>query len=195
MARPIEFDRLEAVDKAMHVFWQKGYEATSLPDLLDAMGLSKSSFYQSYGSKQELFERSICRYRESVVDEMLRKLEESPSGRHFIEWAFSEFAARPPAASSTRGCFVMNCASEFGQSHRSIARLVGEGMQEFEDVFLKAIERCQREGDIATDRNAQALARYLVSSRSGLKTMTKAGVDAATLEDIVDVIHSTLGWD
>lgn len=175
----------------MHVFWSKGYEATSLQDLLRAMKLSKSSFYQSYGSKHALFERSINRYRQSVTLEMREKLHQAASGRQFIEEVFS---AELDDSKPRWGCFVMNCAGEFAQRDAVIAELVAEGIQQFEVVFLEAIKRAQREGDIASDRDARALARYLVSSRSGLKTMIMAGVEPGTLRDIVALVYATLGW-
>ena len=194
MGRPLAFDRDEALDVAMGVFWSQGYEATSLHDLLQAMKLSKSSFYQSYGSKHELLQRSIQRYNASVTDTMQARLAQTASGRRFIEDVFNELIDEANTADRKRGCFVMNCANEFAQADAAVADLVTEGLQHFEAVFHQAVERAQGEGDIAREQNARALARYLVSSRSGLKTMAKAGVDPETLQDIIALVYATLGW-
>lgn len=88
--RPIEFDPDNALHAAMEAFWRHGYEATSLQDLLTAMGISRSSFYQAFGSKHELFERCLALFRERQVKRMLAALEKAPSGR---DAAVSELVA------------------------------------------------------------------------------------------------------
>ena len=194
MGRPLAFDKDEALDQAMELFWMKGYEATSLNDLLRSMNLSKSSFYQSFKSKNDLFHNSIVRYRQRIVAQMRAKLEAAPSGRQFIKSMFEEFREIKGDLDRYRGCFVMNCASEFAQRDADVSELVLGGLNEFESIFQQAVERGIQEGDISKDKNPGALASYLVSSRSGLKTMAKAGADTKVLTDIVNTIYSTLGW-
>ncbi len=193
MGRPLTFNRDEALDVAMRVFWSEGYEATSLHDLLYAMNLSKSSFYQSYGGKHELLQRSIHRYSAWVADEMRKRLRQAPSGRAFIEAIFDELTEADDD-DLKRGCFVMNCASEFAQSDAVVAGLVMDSVLHFEEVFHQAVERAQVEGDLSPEKDARAVARYLVSSRSGLKTMAKAGAARETLQDIIALVYATLGW-
>jgi TetR/AcrR family transcriptional repressor of nem operon len=82
--RPLEFDPSLALQRAMELFWCRGYEATSLQDLLTAMDISKSSFYQAYGSKHEIFERCLQLFRERHVRQMSMALEQSPSGKAFL---------------------------------------------------------------------------------------------------------------
>ncbi len=83
LGRPIEFDPQQALDAAMHVFWQRGYEATSLENLLAAMDIGKSSFYQAYGSKPELFQKCLENYRDASVDRLRALLDQSASGKAF----------------------------------------------------------------------------------------------------------------
>ncbi len=192
MGRPLTFNRDAALDTAMRVFWQKGYEAASLQDLLRATGLSKSSFYQSYGSKHELFTRSLLRYLRWMTDAMRAQLRQAPSGRRFIEDVFAEFT--DAAADLADGCFVMNTATEFAGRDPAVATLVRDGLVQFEAVFHEALVRAQQEGDLPADRDARALARYLVSSRSGLKTLARAGVGPADLHDVVTLVYAALGW-
>lgn len=192
MGRPLEFDKEEALERAMHVFWTRGYEATSLRHLLNAMDLSKSSFYQSFESKQALFQRCINRYRRAVAAQMYGDLKQAASGHAFIKEAFHRITKKVNEPGGRRGCLVMNTASHVAAREPEIAALVAEGAAQFEQIFRAAVERAQQEGDIPADNDARSLARYLVSSRSGLMAMAKSGASQAELEDIVAVTLSAL---
>jgi TetR/AcrR family transcriptional repressor of nem operon len=192
MGRPREFDPEDALDAAVEVFWTQGYDATSLRDLLRAMDLSKSSFYQTYGSKGDLYLDCLDRYRHRIVDRMRRDLARAESGRAFIETTFRRLARSLDAPNGRRPCLVMNDSGDVERREAAVARRVRRGAEQFEAVFRAAVERAQREGDVPAETDAGALARYLVSSRSGLLAVRKAGASAATLRDIVDVTLSTL---
>lgn len=178
----------------MEVFWLQGYEATSLQDLLRAMHLSKSSFYQSFTSKEALFLRSLDRYSRRLAGEMEAQLQRAESGRAFIEWAFGEFTDRLNEAERRRGCFVVNSATEFAQRDPEIAALIAGGLERFKRVFRQALERARREGDLPADADVETLAYFLVSSKSGLKTMAKAGLPHNALHDVVQTVFRALGW-
>lgn len=188
------FDREQALRQAMEAFWAHGYEGTSLQDLLAAMSLSKSSFYQSFESKHALFLRTLDHYREAVAAEMSAALRRAPSGRRFIMYVFSEFEDEMPPAVRARGCFVMNCADECAAQDAEVGERVVEGIAHFEGIFREALARACAEGDLAAHADVDVLARYLVTSRSGLKTMAKAGVPPEHLREVVALVYATLGW-
>ena len=192
MGRPREFDTEEALDEAVEVFWTKGFDATSLQDLLQAMDLSKSSFYQTYGSKSKLYRDAIDRYRARIVDQMMEDLKRADSARAFIEDAFRSLARNLDVPHGRRPCLVMNDSGDVERREEAVARRMRRGANQFEAVFRKAVEQAQREGDVPEEKDAQALARYLMSSRSGLLAVRKAGASKATLRDIVDVTLSVL---
>lgn len=177
IGRPLQFNPDLALERATETFWAQGFEATSLQDLLAAMGLSKSSLYQSFGDKGQLFERCLRHYCETQATAMLDRLRQTGSGRAFIEESFLGLAQAPERDRSRWGCLLMNTASEFGTRDPDLARTVRQGVDRFTGVFLAAVEQAQREGSVAADRDARTLARYLVSNMSGLKTLIKAGVD------------------
>ena len=104
----------------MHQFWSKGYQHTSMHDLLAAMNLSKSSLYQAFGSKRQLFRQCVGRYADQFAAQLRHGLAEAPSGWRFIE-DFLHSVLRD-VAGTPRGCLVMNTASELGQSEPEIAR-------------------------------------------------------------------------
>lgn len=192
IGRPIEFDPDTALAAAMHLFWTKGYEHTSMRDLLNAMNLSKSSLYQTFGGKQRLFRNCIAHYAEQFTDHLRQGLAQAPSGRRFIEAFLYSVLDDVDGKNQPRGCLVMNTASEFGRSDPLISRDVVRSIEGFRNILQEAVERGQREGDIPQDRDSGALASFLVSSMSGLKTQAKAGADAATLKSIIEVVLHAL---
>lgn len=192
IGRPLEFNPDHALDAAMQLFWRKGYESSSLQDLLGTMGLSKSSFYQTFKSKQLLFQQCIRHYRRTLTDEMRAQLQKTGSGKTFITTLFHNVTRETSGPDARRGCLLMNTASEFAQSDPDIAKLVSSSIDKFTNVFELAIQQAQQQGDISSDKDSQTLATYLVSSMSGLRNMVKAGADRKTVKQIADVVLSAL---
>ena len=190
--RPIEFDPDIALDQAMHVFWIKGFENTSLQDLIAAMQLSKSSFYQTFKSKENLFQQCIEHYRDQMLTNLQEALKNTNSGMKFIRNTFLKISDEANSRDVKKGCLVMNTASEFGQKDKAIASLVKESIVSFENVFQHAVQRAQTEKDIPANKNAKTLASYLVSNMSGLKSMVKAGKSRKQIKETVDVILNSL---
>jgi TetR/AcrR family transcriptional repressor of nem operon len=186
--RPLEYDPDQALDAAMQVFWSRGYEATSLRDLLDAMGLSKSSLYQGFGGKKELFLRCVNRYCEGISSRLRGLLDDAGSGVAFIEEVLLIAAAEARKTDGRRGCLLMNTATEFAQRDPEIAARVTSGFEGLRGVLKAAILRGQQEGDITAEVDAEALASYLISSLGGIKTVVKGGAGEEMVKDIVGII-------
>ncbi|MEZ4224805.1 MAG: TetR/AcrR family transcriptional regulator [Polyangiaceae bacterium] len=192
MARSREFDEAKALQAGMLVFWQQGYDATSLPDLLAAMGLSKSSFYQAFTSKEMLFERCLTHYADTMVGGMRRSLDEAATGLDFIRNTLLGVAEEAKSKSSRRGCLIMNTASEFGQRQPDVAKLVQRHSRRFEAVFHDALERAAADGQLSEAARAQDVARYLVCTLSGLKTLAKAGATRTELTGAAEIALGAL---
>lgn len=191
--RPLEYDPEKALDAAMQVFWSKGYEATSLQDLLAAMGLSKSSLYQGFGGKKDLFLRCIARYRQQVATTLNELLDKAESGLAFIERLLLNAAAEARQPDHLRrGCLLMNTATEFAQKDQQVAEKVAAGFDGLRTIFLQAVRRGQLEGKIPQDQDAEVLAAYLVSSLGGIKTIVKGGADEQRTKEVVGVILRAL---
>ena len=190
--RPIEFDTDEVLGAATLTFWSKGYEATSMQDLLAATRLSKSSLYQAFGGKQALFGRCISGYTDQMVGQLRGRLDQSASPLDFIATTLREIAAEGAATAAPRGCLVMNTASEFGQREPEFARWVESGITRVRTVMLLAVKRGQARGEITSNRTAAILADYLMSSIAGLRTMVKAGAPQKMVAGVVDVIVASL---
>ncbi len=176
----------------MHAFWVRGYAACSLSDLLAATGLSKSSLYNHFGGKRELFKQCLSGYRRQSVERMSQRLGSALSAGEFLATILNSVACDPNSGVSPRGCFVMNTATEFGQTDNEIAQLVEQSLAHFRQVFLEAILRGQASGEFSGDRSAEDMATYMLSSMAGLRTMVKGGIDEASVRRTVDLILTAL---
>lgn len=188
IGRPMEFDPEHALDAAMEVFWCKGYEAASLTELLKAMSLSKSSLYQTFGGKQVLFQKCLARYQDRFARELTVQLNRAPSGLQFICDIFEWVAGTAQEPAGAKGCLVANSANEFGQRDPVFAKPIAQGLQRLEAIFKVAVKRAQQEGDVAASADPNALARYLVSAMTGLRTLIKSGLDKRSAGTMVPLI-------
>ncbi|MEE8351050.1 MAG: TetR/AcrR family transcriptional regulator [Rhodospirillales bacterium] len=184
MARPREFDKTVALGQAMNVFWSRGYEATSLSDLLSAMELSKSSFYDTFGSKHDVFLATIEHYKKTISAQISGIADLDAPARKLIEGMFEKAASRMTEKGGQRGCYLNNCAVDVSLRDPEAAKLIHSGIAIMENTFLSLIERGQQEGDIAAGKNALSLARYLTSSLNGIMVTGKFNPDRDVLSDI-----------
>ena len=187
MSRPREFDEQQALQQAKEVFWQRGYEATSLVDLLAAMGLSKSSFYETFGSKRELFLRSLARYREERVA-ALRLLLQGGCVRQAIEALFRAAIS----CEEHKGCMACNEAVELAARDADVEQRVTAVMAEFEALLAEAIGRGQAEGSIGKTLPPADLARLLMVALNGLQIEIRGCAEKAKLAQTVDVVMRLL---
>ena len=188
MARPREFDTDAALDRAMEAFWSKGYEATSLDDLCEVTGLSRSSFYAAFGSKRNLLLKSVDRYIEQRNPKIAAILSQPLPIRDAFAALAGLFIDQIVAGPGRRGCFLGNCAAELPRSDRAALARVRHGLESTEATFRDALARAQSRGDLATDADVSALARFLMSAFQGLRLVGKVNPDRATLEDIASTI-------
>ena len=194
MARPREFDKTGALDRAMEVFWAQGYDATSLCDLLGAMGLSRSSLYETFGSKHELYLEALDHYNRNVTAKHVASvIAAHASPKAGIAAVFHGLIDSMIAAKGGRcGCFVSNAAVEVAPRDPAAARRVCDGLDHVEAAFCAALGRARAAGEIPDDRDTKALARYLNSSLNGLMVMAKARPERGALEDVARIVLQTL---
>jgi TetR/AcrR family transcriptional repressor of nem operon len=156
------------------------------------MGISKSSFYQTFESKHTLFEQCLNQYRDIIVSTMSKGLANAPTSMAFIRHALVDIANDTNDPLGRRGCLIMNTASEFSQRDSSIARCVEAGIQATRDIFLQAVNAAQADGDISSNTRADILADYIVTVVSGLKNQVKAGASRKQIINIAELSVSTL---
>jgi TetR/AcrR family transcriptional repressor of nem operon len=192
MARHKEFDRDEALHRAMEVFWSRGYEATSMSDLVKNMGINRQSLYDTFGDKHTLYQQALDRYREVEGRKMFELLESPGSVKRALRQLFKGVVERSLGGGERRGCFVGNATSELAGRCRETEEKACGSMAAAEDALYRALLRGKREGEINAGRDLRAVARFLYSSLQGLQLMSKATRDRKTLEDVVRVTLSVL---
>lgn len=190
--RPIAFSPDEAANAAMQVFWARGYDSASTRDLLEAMRLSRSSLYQAFGNKEQLFLEALRRYRESLVGRLGRRLEAAPSAMAFLAALFRETAQEAGSERAALGCLIFNSASELGQHDGLPSQHARQSIAAITALFQQAVTRAQVEGDIAPERDAAALANYLTMGMAGLRTLLKSGADARQAGQAVELLLDVL---
>lgn len=170
MARPREFDPDHALEQAMEVFWQRGYEGASLPDLLTGMGLTRGSLYKAFKDKRSLFLQVLERYEQGAVTQAVENLTaETPAdGRARIKALFKAIT-QAVQAGDTRGCLLCSAAAGPSSYDPDIAAAVKQGLEKMHEGFLSALA--------ATDippAEQPPLADLLVSQYVGLRIMSRS---------------------
>ncbi|MBO8186673.1 TetR/AcrR family transcriptional regulator [Streptomyces spirodelae] len=188
MARPRLFDEERALDAAMRAFWEKGYEATSTQDLCVATGLGRSSIYNTFSSKHDLFQRALSRYVDTMTASQLEILEDA--GRPALERIAAlferimdqEFTQRPEGRSI--GCLSVNTTVESAARDPEIDRVLARDLRVRLDALRATVEAGQRAGDIVADRDPETLARFVNAVIGGMRVSAQGGADRTALEGI-----------
>lgn len=190
--RPLTFDPDQAVHSAMQVFWSSGYASASTRDLLAAMGLSRSSLYQAFGSKEQLFVDALGRYRENLLGRLHRRLNAALTATEFLEGLFLETARDAGSDRAALGCLIFNSATELGQRDDPAAAEARRSVAAITALFREAVVRGQLEGDIGGRQDADTLATYLTLGMAGLRTLLKSGADRTQVDSAAQLILRTL---
>lgn len=185
--RPLGFDPEEALTAAMQLFWERGYEASSIEELEQRTGLSRTSLYNTFGSKRELFSRALERYQRLLADEMLGPLEEGSNGLDDVDSFLGRLATQVKSRSWPSGCLMVNSMTEFGGGDPDIVRRAGGYVRRVRRAIGAALQRAAASGEIPgdgrepkTDLLLALVMGIMVAARSGLpRKETLALVDAA----------------
>jgi TetR/AcrR family transcriptional regulator, transcriptional repressor for nem operon len=190
MPRPKEFNPDEAIEKAMQVFWHKGYEATSMEDLLTAMDLNRGSLYDTFGDKRTLFLKVMDRYCTTFVGPKFSLLDQPgpalPMLRRFVGDMIDGGLADP----QRRGCLIANTVMELSPHEKEIASTLRQVLKLVEDTFFNVLARAQQQGELKDDKDPRALARFLATMMQGTIVMIKAGASADVVKQTAETALS-----
>lgn len=192
MARHKTFEAEAVLEKAMDVFWQKGYEATSMQDLVAAMGINRGSLYDTFKDKRHLFLSAIAHYQNTVVTQVIARFKTPQASRQAIEEHFQTLVERTTADQPHRGCLITNTIVELSAQDPEIATHIKANLQKIEDAFFGALLRAQDRGEISATKDLRALAQYLTTAMQGVRVMAKLNPDRHALQNVVNIILTAL---
>ncbi|EPH45573.1 TetR family transcriptional regulator [Streptomyces aurantiacus] len=194
MARTKEFDPDAALKAALELFWSRGYEATSMADLVEHLGIGRASIYATFGNKRELYLKAVDRYTELreplLVDELSRPGPALPGIRAVLR----RFAAESAAPDTRRaGCLVTNTAAELAPHDPAADRRVERNWEHIETLLHSALSRARAQGEIPEGRDPRALARMLLVLLQGMRVVGKVSGGEARVRDAADEALALLG--
>jgi TetR/AcrR family transcriptional repressor of nem operon len=192
MARTKQFNEDEVLEKAMEFFWRNGYNSSSPQEILLALGLSRSSLYDTFGDKHTLFISALKRYREKNTGAVIRMLEESENVLETIK-ELMQATRKGCVEGGIRGCLMVNSKVEMAMSDVEVAGIVKENREAQEEAFAKAIRKGQEMGVINKNQQAKAYARYVINTLWGLSTYAKMpDADKRGFDDVIKVTLQVL---
>ncbi len=188
MARSKDFDEQEVLNKAVNLFWLKGYNGTSMQDLVDTLGISRSSLYDTYGDKHALYTKALESYQYAGNDQMCSIINNAPNAREGIKELLGFIANNL----TQKGCFLVNAEVEVAPHDEVIGKMICEKDMQLEDIFYKAIKKGQDNGDITNQQDARALARFVSNAVKGMQVTAKSTTDRRMFDDIIDLTVKVL---
>jgi AcrR family transcriptional regulator len=179
--RPREFDRDRALSKAAQAFWQLGYEGASIADLTAAMGITPQSLYAAFHSKANLYHEALAQYLANACAFSARALEEERTTHAAFERLFNEAAHEYARTDQPRGCMLSTGVITHAAENRAVARHVAALRLKVLDAFRARIERGKADGDLRTDVDSAALARFLQAVVQGMSLQARDGASEREL--------------
>lgn len=191
MARPREFDEEAVLDAAMQGFWSRGYEATSMRDLIERTGLTGASLYNAFGDKRALYRASLDRYVAGSISERIRRCR-AMAPRAGLEAFFAEILDRSLGDREHKGCMLVNAALDVAPHDAEFQRAIAAVLVGIEAFFLASLRAGQADGSIADVLPAEDLARHLLGVLMGVRVLARVRPEPALLQGAVAAAFALL---
>jgi len=192
MARTKQFDERQALVSAMLVFWEKGYEATSINDLEQAMGLKRTSIYNTFGNKSAIFERVMSCYKESVMAALFAKLDSAPDIREGVRRMLNGALDIHFDEDNPGGCLVVLSIVESGQHDEQSQASMQQTIQELKSALQKRLSKAKKNGELSKRLDAGATATTIATTMTGMMVLGKANFTKASLKKTINQVVSLL---
>jgi TetR/AcrR family transcriptional regulator, transcriptional repressor for nem operon len=184
MARPREFDQEAVLDAATECFWRRGYEATSVKDLIEHTGITAASLYNAFGDKRALFQTALDHYVEKSVSERIKRYERL-APRDAIKGFFDEIIRRSLNDRDHKGCMLVNSALEVAPHDTEFKTIIASVLDRLERFFLECIRKGQADGSINRSIPAKNLAHHFLGVLMGVRVLARVKPRRAILESVV----------
>ncbi|RUM38297.1 MAG: hypothetical protein DSY57_02765 [Desulfobulbus sp.] len=192
MARSIEFDREEVIQKALEIFWQEGYCNCSVSRLVEATHLQPGSLYGAFKSKEGLFLAALNYYGQQSITNLRLCLESAATPLQGIRTFIEKIGESIVSGKRQCGCFLVNTMLEFSPEKDAIKQEVNKYFQDIESMLRSALVSAHKAGELPPDRDPEALAKYLMVSIWGLQVLAKTNPDEKSINSVIDQILSIL---
>lgn len=192
MARLKEFDENEVLDKAVKLFWSKGYNGTSAQELVEFLGISRSSLYDTFTDKRTLFLKALQRYRTKNGGAALQMIGESDNPALTLKQLFKMVISESFDPDIPKGCFIINTMVEVAPVDPEAAAIVNGNAQDMEEAFYLAIKKGQEAGQFAAKHNARSMARLFFNTLTGMRVAARSGTEKKVLDDIAKTLLAAL---
>jgi TetR/AcrR family transcriptional regulator, transcriptional repressor for nem operon len=192
MPRIKAFEETEIIEKAKNLFQTKGYEATSMQDLIDTLGISRSSLYDTFGDKHELYLKTLQSYCNDNAYTLAEDAKLSTDPLAFIHEIFDSVVASSKLDKDKKGCYVVNTMVEFGLTNPTVTEIISASNTSCEKTLEKLISRAQQQKRVPADKNAKQIAKFLFNTICGMRVNAKANASAKELKEIAEMALSVL---
>jgi TetR/AcrR family transcriptional repressor of nem operon len=186
VARPKEFDPVAVLDKATELFWQNGYEATSMTQLTERLGIGRASLYATFGDKHELYLEALRHYFESADPGPVELLSQPGPALPGVRTVVELFAHLAVHDEQRKGCLVVNSATELMPRDAAVARIVESIWDTLETALTSALMRARAQGELSEGKDPRALARFLLVFLQGVRVMGRGSPNPARVHDAVE---------
>jgi len=184
VARLKAFDEEQAVDAAVDCFWARGYEATSVRDLADGMGIGSASLYNAFGDKRALFVRCLERYATRSSRERMARLEEKHPPKDAIRAFLLEIVERSLKDPDCKGCLLVNSALDVGPHDAAIGAVVAGYLDEIRGFFRRNLEAARRAGTVPRSLDAETVSGHLLGVLMGIRALARVKPERKLLESV-----------
>lgn len=192
MARTKDFDENEVLTKAIQLFWHKGYNATSMQDLVDGLGISRSSLYDTYSDKHTLFLKALESYQLAGNAKIKEIVAQSVSSKETVIKLMELATNDLVGDKQQKGCFMVNAEVEVAPHDQEVSKLVCQNEQQMETAFFQVIKKGQESGEITNTQDALVLAKFIFNAVKGMQVTAKSSPDAISFGNIIRLTVAVL---
>lgn len=181
--RPRVFDKEEALEKAMKLFWARGYDGTSMAELIETLGINKPSLYAAFGNKEELFHKALLKYASGPVA-FVSEVTKEPTARKVAEGFLvkaAEFLTNPQ---SPKGCMIVQAALSASENAEMIRNVLIKYRESYENLLSERFTKAKKNGDLPQDANPKDLAKFLATLHQGMSVQATSG---ATKQELLEL--------
>lgn len=192
MARTKDFDENEVLAKAIQVFWLKGYNGTSMQDLVDNLGISRSSLYDTYTDKHTLFLKALEAYQNAGAAKIKDIIDNTGPAKDTIQKLLEFVTNELINDKEQKGCFIVNAEVEVATHDAAVNKLVCNNDRQMEETFYQVVQKGKDSGEIKNPEDARALARFIFNAVKGMRVTARSTTDKHVFDDIITLTISVL---